>query len=951
MSDPELDAARARGLLETHAPALLGLVRSDETALGDVLRRPLGLGSDEATYRAGLGDALGPEPVDSPDVRRALRRFRHREIIRIALREILSLADIERTSAEMALLAATVIDAALGASLRTQRERDGPALDADGRAVPLTVLGMGKLGGLELNLGSDVDLIFFYGTDDGAAGERTIHDHFARAVQRAVKTLSEVTEHGFCFRVDLRLRPEGSRGPLVNSLASAERYYQTWGRTWERSALLRARPIAGDRAFGEEVLEALGPFIYRRAVDPSLAESMQEMLLRSRRELKVDEARDLKLGRGGIREAEFFVQTLQLVWGGQHPELRVPGTLEALARLRATGLVTDREAEDLERAWALLRRVEHRIHAYRGWQTHALPADPGELDALARSLGYADGAALEDALTARRGDVAALFATLLPGAPEAPDAAGREDDDLLDAVARGDDAEAIAARLEGRLDVSDPFAAAAHLARLARRAVAPLSAVYQERAPALGRALLSEVRGAADPDAALRFLADFFERLGGRWPYERLLLERPRLLRRLVGLFGASGTLSQALVGHPEDLDQLLSSEAPSVASIDRLHARLEAELGDDPDPEVTVRELRRLGRTFELQLGLAFAGAEIDLPETTDRLSALAEAQIRVSVEAATRWSRGRHGAASGELVVVAMGKLGGRELGFAGDLDLVFLYERDGQTSPTPRGASCTHAEAFTRIAQRTMQLLRQRDAEGAGYDTDTRLRPSGSRGTLVVSFEAFDRYHERGAQAWERQALIRARPVTGSEAARAEVTRRFEALAYGRGPTPPAELAHTRARMQSELAGESRDRYHPKLGYGGLVDVELLVQWLQMRHGASPSGATVRTPSTARALDALEASGALASDEAAALREAYTFLRRVEQSLKLHDPRKEHLETLGRTGAHVARSLGVRARDGLAPTAALDFAYRRHASASRALFEQHVGPVDAGAPWSRA
>jgi [glutamine synthetase] adenylyltransferase / [glutamine synthetase]-adenylyl-L-tyrosine phosphorylase len=348
MSEPALDVTRARERLETHAPALLGLVRADPGALQDVLRRPLALESDAAVYRRELAAALGERPEDGPALYRSLRRYRHRAIIRIALREITSAADIAQTSEEMALLASALIDAALDACASTQRARHGPALDAEGAPIASTVLGMGKLGGLELNLGSDVDLVFFYETDDGAAGELTVHEHFARVAQRTVKALGDVTEDGFCFRVDLRLRPEGSRGPLVNSLASAERYYQTWGRTWERAAMLRARPVAGDLVFGWRLLGALTPFIYRRQVDPGVAEAMYEMLLRARRELAADE-RDLKLGRGGIREAEFFVQALQLIWGGQHPELRVPGTMEALTRLRGAGLVTGREAATLER--------------------------------------------------------------------------------------------------------------------------------------------------------------------------------------------------------------------------------------------------------------------------------------------------------------------------------------------------------------------------------------------------------------------------------------------------------------------------------------------------------------------------------------------------------------------------------------------------------------------------
>ncbi|MCB9593590.1 MAG: bifunctional [glutamate--ammonia ligase]-adenylyl-L-tyrosine phosphorylase/[glutamate--ammonia-ligase] adenylyltransferase [Sandaracinaceae bacterium] len=925
----------AEAALIEHAAGLVPLVRADDTLLDDVLARPLALAADRQSLAAELG--VGLPPTDGPELRRALRRFRHRAVIRIALREVLRLADVEQTSAEMAHLASVIIDAALDGARTKEAESRGTC------AVPLTVLGMGKLGGLELNLGSDIDLVFFYETDDAAVegSDLSVHELYSRVVRRAVQAMSEVTEDGFCFRVDLRLRPEGSRGPLVNSLASAERYYESWGRTWERGALLRAQAVAGDRAFGAQLLDALRPFVYRRVVDPSIATAMQEMLQRSRRELSVDEDRDVKLGRGGIREAEFFVQTLQLVWGGRHPSLQVPGTLEGLRRLQAEGLVTDREAETLTRAWALLRRVEHRIHVWTGYQTHVLPADREVLERFATSLGHASAAEMEAALASAQREVAALFESLLPGFEAAHD----EAEALLDDVAAGRPAEAIAEAIESFLAVQDPHECASHLLRMARRADGPFGPVSREATPELGRMLLVEVAGAADPDAALRWLADFFARIGNAASYGRLLVERPRTTRRLATLFGASGTLSSALVGHPEDVDLLLSSDAPTREEIRDTHAALVASFEGVPDEEAFVRELRRLKRTFTLQIGLAYVTHEADRALATDRLSELAEAQIRAALEGARAWAHSRWGEPSGaSLVVAAMGKLGGRELGFGGDLDLVFLYDVDGETT-----GGTTHAELFTRMAQRTMLLLRQRDAEGPGYETDTRLRPSGSRGTLVVSFAAFDNYHERGAAAWERQALIRARPVAGDPMASEEVARRFVRLAYLEGETPPEELAHIRGRMQLELAGESRRRYHPKLGFGGLTDVELLVQWLQMRHGQDHG---VRTSNTPEAIEALAAYGVLDPHDADALRASHDLLRDVELALKLYDENREPLlEPHGRSGSHVARVLSIHARDGLSPAEALAQTYQQRAERARELFEQHVAPIDATAPWEPA
>lgn len=943
----EPEHERMAAIVAEHAPALWPLVWREPGMMERVLSRPLEHPSDESTLSRELA-AFCADPEDEASFRSRLRRYRHSAIVRIALREILRLADVDRTSAEMARLATVLIDAAVADAQTREFSRHGRAIDEDGNVVPLTVLGMGKLGGLELNLGSDVDLVFFYETDEGTVegSDLTVHELQSRVARRAVRALSEVTADGFCFRVDLRLRPEGSRGPLVNSLASAERYYESWGRTWERAALLRARPIAGDRAFGARLLDALRPFVLRRSVDPSIAPQMAEMLARSRRELDVDLERDVKLGRGGIREAEFFVQTLQLVWGGRYPALAVPGTLDGLRRLRAAALVTDREAAMLEDAWALLRRVEHRIHVRTGYQTHLLPVDPAELARFASSLGYSSPATLEAALARARHDVESLFASLLPSDAEPPN--GRWDA-LLDLIARGKSADELAPIVAAELPVHDPFEAASQLVRLARRAGSPLGPVTRERTPELGRMLLDEVASVADPDSALRHLADFFTRLGGPWPYERLLLEEPRLTRRLIALFGASGTLAGGLVGHPESIDLLLTSAAPPIDEIAKAHERLADQLEADPDPERVVAELRRLKRELTLQVGLAYAAGEIDLNGAAQRLSELAEGQARVALEAATRWAVRRWGRPDpdrGGLVVCAMGKLGARELGFGGDLDLVFLYGADGETSPVGDSRTTTHAELFARIAQRTMMLLREQDAEGPGYQTDTRLRPSGRGGTLVASLASFDAYHARQAAAWERQALLRARPIAGDPRVAAEAEARFVELAYFGGPPSREELAHTRARIQVELAGESADRYHPKLGHGGLVDIEFFVQWHQMRHG---NDERVRTPNTGAAIDGLAAAGVFSPIDADTLREGHAFFRAVEQSLKLGDEHREPmLEPRGRSGAHVARAMGMRARDGMDAPEVLAEAYRRQANAIRALFERKIAPVDARAPW---
>jgi [glutamine synthetase] adenylyltransferase / [glutamine synthetase]-adenylyl-L-tyrosine phosphorylase len=938
-----------------HAPALLPLCLGDVTLLEDVLSRPLQRSDSDASIRARfLGATDGMRDGDA--VRRILRRLRHRGVVRIAMREVMRFADVDQTASEMSSLASACTEAALRAAIRSAEDRFGLPIDAAGAIVPIVVLGMGKLGGQELNLGSDIDVCFFYGTDDATipGSELTVNELYSKVAVRCARILADVTEDGFCFRVDLRLRPEGSRGAMVNSLAGAERYYESFGRTWERAALLRARPIAGDLAFGAELLAALRPFVYRRQVDPGIAKEMAALVERSRRELSSDLERDIKLGVGGIREAEFFVQALQLIWGGQYPDLQDPSTTHALRKLRAAGLVGHQEAMLLGADWALLRRVEHRIHMWASYQTHQLPPLGPQRDGFGRSLGLADGAELTRSLDAARRRVAALFRSLSDETDEATDPAIPRLLDLVAALTTTSDE--LTAAVERALPVADPVAAATHLRRLAKGAIGPLSAAGRERTPSLGSLLLEEVKQAAHPDSALAFLADLFAHLGGEWSYDKLFAAQPMLARRLVGLFGASTTISAALVGHPETLDALLALPpgTPTDAEIDDVHGQPPLAADDSTDPEKFVAALRLAKRDLTVRIGFAYVSGDCGSDEFHARLTALADAQVRAALRYARREAEERYGrpesigdeALPADLAVVGMGKYGGEELGFGSDLDLLFVYGAEGQTDGGASGAPMTHAEYFARIAQRALRLLSQPDSEGPGYETDTRLRPNGSQGALVVSLSSLVRYHLQKSAPWERQALVRARVIAGDAALAAGVREVTTRLAYETDPVPPEELARVRARMQHELAHERPDRFHAKLGYGALTDVEFIVQYLQMVHGADTR---VRERNTRRALSALRASGHLGEADADALDDALRFFRRIEQSLKLLDEKRDaSLIRGGPLAERVARRLRIRERDGLPSTEVLFHGWVRRATEVRAIFERLIANVDAPPPW---
>jgi glutamate-ammonia-ligase adenylyltransferase len=877
---------------------------------------------DARAYRRLVATHLG-DTTDLDDVRRALRVFARRAKLRVAARELMPHAgsDVDVTARELSDLADVCIQVALTEALGWADARMGIPTERGGERCPFVVVGMGKLGGRELNPGSDVDLMLFYETDegsvvkDGQPTDLTLHEYFAKVAQRMTATLDDVTEDGLVFRVDLRLRPEGSQGPLVNALPAAERYYETWGRTWERAALLRARACAGDLAFGKRLLEALGPFVWRRGVDPKIAREMAALVAQARDEAKADAERDLKIGRGGIREAEFFVQSLQLIWGGREASLRSPGMFDALRRLRARGFVTDREAREVTDAYVSLRRLEHRIQFATGLQTHSLPEAGELLETIARSLGFSGSAELE-------ADVARVRA----GVEERLLSLTSHDDDLASGPASGGSASTslLLARLDARdeagvlawlLESWGPGASpdlARHLMSLARRPDFPLGAKSRDAFPDLAPVLLGALSDAADPEQAARLLSTFFARVPTPSVYARVLAGDPWAARRMATLFGASAFLGEAVAFHPELADGVLFSRG--VPDPGRARAAVEIELAtltaeDARDPDAFVGALRRAKGHVLMEVGLADLAGEMEMRDCTLTLSALADTVL----EKAMAFVQAERGGDGRGLAVIAMGKLGGKEIGYGSDLDLFFVYR---EATDTDEGDD--PFERSVRQAQRVLRLLSSPHGEGPGYELDTRLRPSGHHGLLVVSREAFARYHgfgadgaERQAQDWERQALLKARFVAGDAELGAEVIALARRASYEEGAPSADRMHHLRLRMERELGAERRNegraRYDLKLGYGGLVDVEFAAQWLQMKHGQD---VRVRTSDTELALSALEACGYLEPGPAAALREGYQMLRRLEQRLRvLHGTSTQWIEEEAPGLAPLARRMGMR------------------------------------------
>lgn len=887
-------------------------------------------------------DALPPWPsgdaADQAGCTAAIRRFVRQGRLKAAAWEWFARPSfgIDRSARFIAALARAATERACGFALCEFEGRYGAPTLHEGRRCGFVVFGMGKLGGNELNPISDVDLVFLYESDDGhLASEEprsiTLHEFFAKVARRITTLLEEVTGDGCAWPVDLRLRPNGSQASNVISFAAFERYFESTAQPWERAVWLRASPVAGDLALGEEALAAIAPFVFPRTVQPRVLDDMQSMLTRARRELDGEES-NVKLAVGGIREAEFFVQGLALVWGGRHKELRVRPTFEALKALETRGFASSREVRRVGDGYALLRRVEHAIQYDLGRSEQRWPEDPERALRLARTLGFADAAEARRRIDEARVRVAKCFAALRPWAQAAAPMRGAA---LVDAVLDGSETAAAAAweAMIGRVAPGDSLKL---LERLAKRGGA-FGARERREKPERIEAIVRAVADSADPERALAFLGDLAQRHGFVDAYLPTLADDRPALHVFIGLLGASAYLGQALVAHPMLLDRFLSTDddrrpdaAEAVVDDELRAARLRGE--DIDDLEVFVGALRRSALRVTFAVARADLAGRMDKRSVGTALSAIAEACVRRTTDRVLDTIAGGR---EGLLAVVAVGKFGGGELGYGSDLDLFFLHE-----GLDPGVAA--------RAAQRVVRLLGSPHGDGPGYELDTRLRPSGSQGLLVVSVDAFCKYHglqEGGAilaQGWERQALIKARAVAGDRALGARIEEICARLAYEQEPASRDRVYELRMRMQNEL---TRERFEPgkrlfdvKLGRGAIVDIEFAVQWLQMVHGADRR---LRVRSTDEALDALAVAGILPAEMLATLREGWTLLRNVERRMRLVHGHAASLVEEGAPGLDsLARSLGFRGDDARGPGGLMIERLEEVTVAVRAAFDRVLG-----------
>ncbi len=806
-------------------------------------------------YRMRLHEIFGDVP-QRDDAAAALRRFKYYELARITVRDLygdlVPLSATDEILYELSHLADALLEQALECALHWARERseDGPTPPEQSFAV----IGMGKLGSEELNYSSDVDLVYVCeDRGDFADGSADPIEYYTRVAEDFGRLVRRKTADGFLYRVDLELRPEGNSGPLVVTASTLSDYYERWAETWEKAAFMKARPVAGDLAFGWRVIRDMDPLIYRSAMDLGGVEAIRAM------KNKIEHAKgrgaaafNVKIGGGGIRDIEFIAQALQLVHGGRQPQVRQRSTQAALIALAETGALQPEMSEDLLAAYRFLRRIENRIQMEGEQQVYHLPV--GEAGMARLEITFASGGG-EKSFAARldehRGRVQEIFSRLF--------------------------------EREGGEQIIDLF----------QRNVPGLvlNPATRPMIENLAENIAAHIASSSSPERATGNLDEFIRGVGRRKFFYELLLDRPELVPRLVRLFAGSEYLSSYVARHPrlieplfDDPSVLLRSRAELESSFHEIRELLEEE-GLRVEPELTLDALRLFHNRELVNVGLLDmddrierAAAERSLTEIAEvcleRGLELAEAEVRRRGTKKPKWL------SRGEFLVVAMGKLASRELTYGSDLDVIFLYDSASESDEDDLAAQ----SGFVGLAQKLIWGLQTRTHEGVCYEIDARLRPSGNQGILVSHIDTLTTYHEKTAAAWERQALLRSRAIAGSErlAGRFEGVRR-EILLRPNPPDLRQELHHVRGRMEDELARETNARRDFKTGRGGLLDVETVVQYLQLEHaGKHPELVEVRT--LAEQIHELESREILSATDAGVLSRGWDLLQRLSSRLRI-------------------------------------------------------------------
>ncbi len=913
------------------------LLISDPDLLG-MVRIPLRNSPSRNELLGQLQSEVGADTLDSAMLR-AFRRFRKKQILRIGTNDIFRDRPLEEITRDISLVADVSLEVALLIAQRQVSKRFGTPQTGSGEPARCVIMAFGKLGGRELNYSSDIDLMFLYdeeGYTRGTHSEIDNDDYFARVLSEVIRLLSAFTENGQAYRIDMRLRPEGLRGPLARSIASTLSYYDSLGRTWERQALIKLRPAAGDIKLGEEFLRRIEPFVYRKYL--SLAEINEIKALKRRIEHKTGKAgesdTEVKTGHGGIRDIEFTIQFLQLLNGGDLADVRERNTLLAMQALEKVGCLSDTEYRALEKSYRFLRKVEHRLQLMFDLQTHSLPIEHDELRKLALRMGYEDTHSENNGQTSASNgipDPAEQFLDdyrsnttlnrkildhlLHQTFEESSDQAKPETDLILDPDPSPESIEGVL----GKYPFRDPQAAYQNLMELARETVPFLSTrrcrhFLASIAPYLLRALAKT----PDPDMALVNLEKVSASIGGKGVLWELFSFNEPSLHLYVDLCAWSQFLSEILINNPGMVDELLDSLVLNQPrEIEGLQRELRELCRGPLDPVPILHSFRDKEL---LRIGVRDILGKDTVRETTAALSDLAETILTQIASMPYEPLIRRFGVpyiADGEraggisrYALLGLGKLGGREMSYHSDLDLVFVYEADGKTGP-PKGSSrfdrfdlTDNFHFFTELARQMIRTTSHHGPMGQLYQVDMRLRPTGRSGSLVIPLSEFERYYESGgAQLWERQALTRARFVAGHPDFGEQVMKVVKQAAYGLHWRPEYSDEIKAMRERLEASGSERD---VKRGYGGIVDVEFIVQLLRLKHGRKH--AQLQHPNTWESLAAAQVAGLLSPEQHQTLISSFEFLRLVESRLRIvHNRSLDELPDRTEDIVKLARRLG--------------------------------------------
>ena len=845
-----------------------------------------------------FADDIDSAAADTTVIKSRLRMFRNRRLLHILWRTIEGSADLRESLASLSNLADGLIEAAVAVSGHLLSPRFGQARNKDGQEIPLVVLAMGKLGGRELNFSSDIDLIFLYREEGETDGPRrfSAHEYFTRRTRQIVALLDEVTADGFVYRVDTRLRPFGASGPPVTSFASLESYLLQHGRGWERYAYIKARVVSPsrDQATVRELMgDIIEPFVYRRYLDYGVFESLRDMkALISAEVQKRELASNIKLGPGGIREIEFITQSLQLVRGGGDRQLRTPELLKVLPALASGKGLSSATVNGLLAAYVVLRKLENAMQAIHDRQTHDVPQDAVDQSRLVLALKYDSWQVLLDDLDTQRQEVSKHFDDLLFSADEEP-----SQPDLVRALTTLWDTGASAEQWQDLLRENKYREADLLVGTIVGFATASIQrqidATAQRRLGRFMPQLLLQLQHRQNPDLILERILRVISQILRRSAYVSLLIENPAVLGRLVSLCENSAYLAQEIARYPLLLDELLDPRLYS-ATITAADMREDLEQRvnsiDATDSERQIEVLGQFQRANLFRIAVADHSGNLPIMKVSDRLTELAEIVLNRALHIAWADLVKKHGVPTlstpqGErragFGVIAYGKLGGMELSYRSDLDLVFLHDSSGPKQETDGDHPLDNSMFFGRLVRRLTHFLTAQTVSGALYEVDTRLRPSGRSGLLVSTVEGFERYQEDNAWTWEHQALLRSRPVAGSAIIAREFERiRSETLRHRvRREQLLEDVTSMRAKMRKQLDKSSAQQFDLKQGAGGIGDIEFLVQYLVLKN-ASAQPAVIHYPDNIRQLGTLAAAGCLAESDVVRLQEIYKAYR-----LRLH------------------------------------------------------------------